>query len=116
MKTKSLRQYLIVLAFPLLVLWHIMGWFNELQHKERARLLGELSQTRGFMQLLMKQRNGYHWTPEDRQAIRAQLRIIWGVSPYVVLLLAPGGMVALPLLAWWLDRRNGQRTAAVRVR
>lgn len=116
MKTKSILKFLTVLALPLLALWHGLAWLNTLQQKERARLQSELSETRGLMQLLMKQRNGYRWTTEDRRIIRANLKTILGLSPYIVLLVAPGGLVALPFLAWWLDRRKGQRTEAARVR
>jgi hypothetical protein len=28
---------------------------------------------------------------------------------YVALLLLPGGLALLPLLAWWLDRRRNKR-------
>jgi hypothetical protein len=115
-KTNLILKFLTVLALPLLALWHAMIWLNTLQNRERARLQSELSQTRGLMQLLMKQRNGYHWTTEDRRIIRLHLKTIWGLSPYLVLLVAPGGLVALPFLAWWLDRRRSQRTEAARAR
>lgn len=116
MKTKLLWPLYTVLMFPVLALWHTIGWLNGLQQRERLRLLAELSQTRGLLQLLMKQRNGYRWTVEDRKTIRTDLKILWGISPYVILLLAPGGLIALPMLAWWLDRRKSQRTVAVRAR
>jgi hypothetical protein len=116
MTTKPFGQLLTMLALPALALWHGLSWLNALQHRERTRLIEELSQTRGLMQLLMKQRNGYRWTAEDRRIIRSHLKTILGLSPYVVLLVAPGGLVALPVMAWWLDRRKGQRTEAVRVK
>lgn len=112
-KTKSLRHFILVLGFPLLAIWHTLEMLNKLQNRERARLHSEFSQTRGLMQLLMKQRNGYHWTAEDRRIIRMHLKTIWGLSPYLVLLVAPGGLVALPFLAWWLDRRRKQRAEVV---
>jgi hypothetical protein len=115
-KTKSLRHIILVLGFPLLAIWHALELLNKLQNRERARLHAEFSQTRGLMQLLMKQRNGYHWTFEDRRMIRMQLKTILGLSPYVVLLVAPGGLVALPFLAWWLDRRRKQRAEVVIVK
>lgn len=83
-------------------LWH-------LQYRERERLWNEISQVRGLMQLLMKQRNGYRWTDDDKRKIRAQLRQLGALSPYLVLFLAPGGLLALPALAWWLDRRRRKR-------
>lgn len=80
-----------------------------LQNRERERLWEEMSQARGLMQLLMKQRNGYRWTDDDRRKIRVQLRQLASLSPYMVLFLAPGGLLALPVLAWWLDRRRQKR-------
>lgn len=80
-----------------------------LQNRERERLWEEMSQARGLMQLLMKQRNGYRWTDDDRRKIRVHLRKLAWLSPYMVLFLAPGGLLALPVLAWWLDRRRQKR-------
>lgn len=86
----------------------------ELQHRERERLWMEMAQMRGLMQLLMKQRNGYRWSETDRLKIRAQLRKLASLSPYMVLFVSPGGFLALPLLAWWLDRRRQKRVADMR--
>lgn len=86
----------------------------ELQHRERVRLVGEMSQVRGLMQLLMKQRNGYRWSEGDRREIRRQLRNLASLGPYMVLFVSPGGFIALPVLAWWLDRRRQKRADAVR--
>lgn len=69
-------------------------------------MLAEMSQTRGLLHLLMKQRNGYRWTDVDRKRIKVQLRKLVSLSPYLVLFLAPGGFLALPVLAWWLDRNR----------
>lgn len=80
-----------------------------LQNRERERLRHEMSQARGLMQLLMKQRNGYRWSVEDKRNIRLHLRKLASLSPYLVLFLAPGGLLALPVLAWWLDRRRQKR-------
>lgn len=81
----------------------------QMQHRERERLWEELGQSRGLMPLLMKQRNGVRWSPEDRQALRVRLRQLAALSPYLVLLVAPGGFFVLPALAWWLDRRRQRR-------
>lgn len=83
----------------------------ELQNRERLRLRTEMAQMRGLMQLLMKQRNGYRWSETDRRRIRAQLRRLASLSPYMVLFVSPGGFLALPFLAWWLDRRRQRRVA-----
>ncbi len=82
----------------------------DLQNRERVRLSGEMAQMRGLMQLLMKQRNGYRWSETDRRKIRAQLRRLASLSPYLLLFVSPGGFLALPLLAWWLDRRRQKRS------
>ncbi|TFW09565.1 hypothetical protein E4K72_05365 [Oxalobacteraceae bacterium OM1] len=89
-----------------------MHWAWALQHRERLRLQQEMSQVRGLMPLLMKQRNGYRWSEDDRREIRAQLRKLAELSPYMVLFVSPGGFIALPVLAWWLDRRRQRRDAA----
>jgi hypothetical protein len=83
-----------------------LQWAWSLQHRERLRLLDEMSQVRGLTQLLMKQRNGYRWSETDRKKIRAKLRKLADLSPYLILFVSPGGFFALPLLAWWLDRRR----------
>ena len=36
------------------------------------------------------------------------LRRLWRISPYLVVLVAPGGFFMLPCLAWWLDRRRNR--------
>jgi hypothetical protein len=81
------------------------------QNRERVRLWQEMAQMRGLMQLLMKQRNGYRWTETDRRKIRAQLRKLASLSPYMVLFVSPGGFLVMPVLAWWLDRRRQKRSA-----
>ena len=86
----------------------------ELQHRERTRLVSEMTQVRGLMQLLMKQRNGYRWSEVDRREIRRQLRTLASLGPYMVLFVSPGGFFALPVLAWWLDRRRQKRADPVR--
>jgi hypothetical protein len=82
-----------------------------LQNRERTQLLEEMTQMRDLMPLLMKQRNGYHWTTDDRQHIREHLRHLARISPYIILFVAPGGLFLLPIMAWWLDRRRLKRNA-----
>jgi len=77
-----------------------------LSARERQRLLGELSQVRGLMPLLMKQRNRQKWTREDKAQLVVHLKRLSSLSPYLVVLIMPGGLLALPALAWWLDRRR----------
>jgi len=63
------------------------------------------------MPLLMKPRNAQRWTPEEKQQIAAHLRTLSTISPYLVVLALPGGLLMLPALAWWLDRRRNRNRA-----
>lgn len=106
MKTKSFKEASAVLAIPFVLIWHWISWVTRLQNRERIRLTREMSQIMGLMPLLMKQRNGYHWSKQDRIEIREHLHHIAAISPYIILFVAPGGFFALPFLAWWVDRRR----------
>ncbi len=77
--------------------------------RERDRIRAEIQSVQGLLPLLMKQRNGGTWTPEDYAQLRAHLRSLTSLSPYLVALLAPGSVFWFPLLAWWLDRRRSKR-------
>ena len=74
--------------------------------REQQRLWAELGQVRGLMPLLMKQRNMQQWTREEKTQLAAHLKRLTSLSPYLVVLVMPGGLLALPVLAWWLDRRR----------
>jgi hypothetical protein len=60
----------------------------------------------------MKGRNGARWTADERIRIWHHLRQLASLSPYLIVLLAPGSMVLLPIVAWWLDRRRVLRALA----
>jgi len=77
--------------------------------REKRYLVGELSKIKGLMPLLMKPRNKQRWSAEDRKELETHLRRLRDVSPYIVVFAMPGGLAMLPVLAWWLDRRRGQR-------
>ncbi len=83
-----------------------LGSVRDLSARERQRLLQEFSHVRGLMPLLMKPRNNQQWTREDKAQLAAHLKRISMLSPYLVVLAMPGGLIALPVLAWWLDRRR----------
>ena len=76
---------------------------------QRRRLRNDVLAVKGLMPLLMKPRNGERWTPEDREQLRACLKRLSVASPYLIVLLMPGGIFFLPVLAWWLDRRRRSR-------
>jgi len=85
----------------------------ELAEREKKHLLSEMVQVKGLMPLLMKPRNKLQWTPEDRAELRQHLQRLSKLSPYLVVVVMPGGFAMLPVLAWWLDRRRNRnvRTA-----
>ncbi len=80
----------------------------ELAERERKRLLSEMVQVKGLMRLLMKPRNQMNWSKEDRAELRVHLKRLSNLSPYLVVIVMPGGFAMLPALAWWLDRRRNR--------
>jgi len=84
---------------------HIRG----IVEREKKQLEEDLARTQTLMPLLMKPRNGADWTKEDKRELVDHLKRITGMGWYVALLLLPGGLALLPLLAWWLDRRREKR-------
>jgi len=83
--------------------------FYDTVERERRHMLAEMSQVRGLMPLLMKPRNKMQWTREDKQELKQHLRRLSRMSPYIAVLVLPGGFAMLPALAWWLDRRRVRR-------
>ncbi len=81
----------------------------ELAERERKFVLSELVQVKGLMPVLMKRRNKQQWSPDDLAEIRAHLQRLSKLSPYLVVIVMPGGFAMLPILAWWLDRRRNRR-------
>jgi len=81
---------------------HVM----ELQARERKLLLSEIVQVKGLMPLLMKPRNKQKWSAEDKAELRAHLQRLSHISPYIAVMILPGSIFLLPVLAWWLDRRR----------
>lgn len=90
----------------------VPGWWQQLlssQRREIRRILSELLVMRGMMPLLMKARNGGHWTPQEKEEIVGHLRRMAHLSPYLLVLMLPGSVFLLPAYAWWLDRRRLNR-------
>lgn len=81
----------------------------EAQQRERRQITAELVKIKGLMPLLMKRRNGARWSSGERRELLQQLRALAHLSPYLVMLVLPGSFLALPALAWWLDRRRQYR-------
>jgi hypothetical protein len=81
----------------------------ELAARERRHLLSEMAQIRGLVPLLMKRRNHLCWSVAERAELRAHMRRLSAMSPYLMCFVMPGGLALLPALAWWLDRRRQRR-------
>jgi hypothetical protein len=82
------------------------------QKRQAYDLIAEILQMRGLMPLLMKRRNGGHWTEEEKAELLRQLGTFYRVSPALLFLLLPGSTLLLPIYAWWLDRRRHHRKPA----
>ncbi len=78
-------------------------------HREKHRFREELAHIKGAWPLLMKQRQGGTWTPEEKVRLKAMVRSASSVSPYLFIWAIPGSMVLLPFLAWFLDRQRKKR-------
>lgn len=82
---------------------------RSMQENQRLYIRDELSQVRGLIPILMKRRNGEKWSAEDRKMLQRDLRALSNLSPYLIPLVMPGGILMFPILAWWLDyRRKGR--------
>lgn len=106
-----LRRVGLAIVSPLTLIGGFAHSLWAMQHRERMHLLVEMTLMRGLLPLLMKQRNGYRWDAADRRELKEHLKKLGSLSPYLILFVAPGGIFALPLLAWWLDRRRLKRDA-----
>ena len=88
------------------------AWFCSFlagNHREQRRFRDELAMMKGAWPLLMKQRNGGKWTPEEKAQLKTMVRSASSVSPYLFVWAVPGSMVLLPFLAWYLDTRRKNR-------
>ena len=88
------------------------AWFCSLMagnHREQRRFRDELATIRGAWPLLMKQRRGGKWTPEEKQQLKQMVRSASSVSPYLFIWALPGSVLLLPFLAWYLDHRRKTR-------
>ena len=84
----------------------VFNGMQDLTTREKRRLVSEMSQVRGLMPLLMKPRNNEKWSREDKLLLSQHLKRLSALSPYLVILVMPGGFFVLPALAGWLDRRR----------
>jgi 16S rRNA G527 N7-methylase RsmG len=80
-----------------------------IQERQRLHIRNELSQVQGLIPMLMKRRNGGQWSAEDRIILQRNLRSLSSLSTYLIPLIMPGGILLIPVLAWWLDNRREKR-------
>jgi hypothetical protein len=85
---------------------------RELTCRERDYLVSEFCKISGLMPLLMKRRNHGPWTSGEKAELVLHMKRLRALSPYLVLTVVPGSFLALPVLAWWLDRRRQSRGRA----
>ena len=85
---------------------HAFGSVRNISTRESQRVVAEMGKLRGLLPLLMKPRNKQKWTREEKAMLVQHMKRISALSPYLVILVMPGGLLALPALAWWLDRRR----------
>jgi len=86
-----------------------------MQQRQRQYIRNEIIHARGLIPLLMKHRNGSSWTREERILLLRELRAVSNLSPYLLPLVMPGGVLMLPVLAWWMDYRGQHRADSAKV-
>jgi len=85
-------------------------YLKKLLKNNKQFILKEFVEIKGFMQLLMKQRNtGEKWTKEEIKELKSHIIEISKVIPLLVIFVLPGGSFLLPFLAEAIDRRTGKR-------
>jgi len=94
--------------------WSVLRALGARTAREKQFLLNEMVQIKGLMPLLMKQRNRQRWTPEDKAELAGHLKRLSRLSPYLFVVIMPGGFFMLPALAWWLDRRRNRSAPSSR--
>ncbi len=83
--------------------------FKEAVARQREMVLAEAVEVKDLMRILMKERNHQKWEDEDIAAIKAHLIHLAKAIPVLAIVLAPGGLILLPILAEILDRRTKRR-------
>jgi hypothetical protein len=83
-----------------------------LSEREKNRIRSEIAMVPGMMAMLMRPRNGQALNREERALLRSQFRQLSHAGLYLVIAVVPGTSLTLPLVAWWLDRRQRRRDDA----
>lgn len=77
--------------------------------RSKAVMLAEIASVKGMLDLLFRKRNGAKWTQEEKSDLRAHLKRLGRRAPLLGIVALPGGMLLLPVVAYFLDRRRGRR-------
>lgn len=85
---------------------HMMRGLRQLHERERSRLRAEIAHVPTFLRLLLKPGTGRALSASERSALRARWRGMGRLGLYLTSMVVPGTTLTLPLLAWWLDRRD----------
>ncbi len=77
---------------------------------EQRRVLEEMSKMRSLLPLLMRPRHQRQWSRAEKVLLARHIKRLSSLGPYLILLVLPGGCLALPAWAWWLARRRMRDT------
>lgn len=99
------RNWVGMMGSPVL---KAFGEARALSGREAGFLISEAAQFRSLLPLLTRTREDRKWSELERAELNGHLRRISTLSPYLVLVLLPGSFLAIPLLAWWRDRRRNR--------
>lgn len=79
----------------------------------KQRILDEVVKIRGFMRLVMKQKNtGIKWTKYELAKVKLHIKNISKFFPIFIIFLLPGGLILLGLLVLILERRKRKRLSS----
>ncbi len=87
----------------------MMSALRQLHQRERSRLRVEIAHVPAFLGLLLKPGTGRALSASERRALRVRWRGMGRLGLYLTSMIIPGTTLTLPLLAWWLDRRDERR-------
>jgi hypothetical protein len=85
----------------------IKRYLRRLFISNKEFILGEVSEVKGLMHLLMKHRHlGEHWTREEKREILSHLKKISRSVPALLVFFLPFGSLLLPVLVEAIDSRR----------
>ena len=88
----------------------IRSFLKRFMKKNKDLFFQEAQRIPGFLKLLMKQRNSDEkLTPEERQQVKEDLKVMAMYIPALIIFLLPGGSLLIPVLAEVMDRRKVRR-------